>query len=68
MIGRPHDIASETFSAQSEIQGPVSCSKYRSNRHMKTVAARQMIGRDNSHTMMISRSSNENKAAKLNIA
>jgi hypothetical protein len=60
MIGRPHDIASETFSAQSKIQGPVSRFKYRSNRHMKTAAGRQMIGMANSHTMM-SHSSNETK-------
>jgi hypothetical protein len=65
MIGRPHDIASEMFSAQSEIQGPVSCSKYRSNRHTKTAAARQMIGRASSH--MMSHSANTNKAAKRNI-
>jgi hypothetical protein len=40
------------FCAQSEIQGPVSSSKYRSNRHTKIAAAAQMIGSAKSQIMI----------------
>jgi hypothetical protein len=47
----PHQSDQET-AVQSEIQGPVSLSKCRSNRHMKAASATQVIGKAKTQSML----------------
>jgi hypothetical protein len=55
------------FQPQSEIQGPVSFSKYLSNRRIKRAAAAQMIKKVTNHTMINLMRLERNEAARRNM-